>query len=106
MNELEKERHYTFWPKLDWRLGGDRKTTGETQRYTKILTNKYFSRVKNFSPKMTGEGANIVSFARYQHIVNDYLSKKGHIFRKSISFWATLKSIVLFQSRFLLGIHC
>ena len=32
MNELEKERYYTFSPKPDWRLGGDRKTTGETQR--------------------------------------------------------------------------
>ena len=38
MNELEKE-YYTS-PKIDRRLGGDCKTTGKTQCYTKILTNQ------------------------------------------------------------------
>ena len=52
-----KESYYTFTPKIDWRLGRDRKTTGETQVLQKILTDKWFSIIKKiFSPQPTGEG--------------------------------------------------
>ena len=49
MNELEKERYNTFSPKPDWRLGVDRKITGETQRYTKISHKQVIFDSKNNS---------------------------------------------------------
>ena len=50
-------KYYTFSPKPDWRLGGDRKTTGETQRYTKVShLQVILDSKKIISPKMTGEG--------------------------------------------------
>ena len=87
MNELEKDRYYTLWAKPDWRLGGDRKTTGKIQRYTKNSHQQVFLDSKIFFAQMTGEGTNIISSARYQHniMVNDDVSKKnGRVFRKSI----------------------
>ena len=56
MNELEKESFYTFSPKLDRRLGGDRKTTGNPSVIKKQFSLTSNSRVKNFLPKMTAEG--------------------------------------------------
>ena len=47
MNELEKKSYFTFSPKID-RRGGDRKITGETQRYTKNSHYQVILDSKNF----------------------------------------------------------
>ena len=51
MNEREEERYCTFSPKPDWRLDGDRKTTGKPS----VIQNFSLTSKKIFA-KMTGEG--------------------------------------------------